>query len=391
MTSPNFSQYVDLTIYDIDAFQVYSDAIQYARDAIPEFQPRTGTLEDAILQAVAYNTALLSSQINRLPDGLMEGMARLAGLERREATFATGVAEFEVFDDNGVTIPVGTVIAYEEILDDIVTVYAFETTADLVIPALSTVGTVAIRATDAGVYPALLAGQQMELISPAPGVIDVSLFESISIGSNAETDIDFFNRAAQHFASLSTALVTKGQMLNYIKAKFPFIGAAAVFDLTNPSGSLAWDDPPVAGYSTIVLSDTTGAELSTSLASEVMDDIASKTIGGLIVGSVSPLPVNIICNVDIVISSGYDSTETRNAVEAYLASVLSTTGYNFSGVLIKNEIISGIANIPGVRYVKTIVLDHTSPSDAITDPSTGNISFVAKNAVPNGVIEVTNS
>lgn len=388
MASPNFSEYIDLTIYDVDAFQVYNDAIEYARDAVPEFQPRTGTLEEAIMQAISYNTALLSSQINRLPDGLMEGIARLAGLERREATFALGEAVFEVFDDNGVTIPQGTVIAYETVSDDIVTTYAFETTADLVIPALETTGTVSIQATEAGVYPALLGGQELELVSPAPGVVSVELSSAIFVGTNSETDTDYFNRAVQHFASLSTSLTTKTQLLNFVKSRYPFIGAVAVFDLTDPEGSMTWDGPQEPGNVTIVLSDVVGEGLIAEQSSLVLSEIVEKTVAGLNIGIVPPTPVNLVCNPTIVVTDGFSGSEVRNAVEAYLQSRLSATGYDFSGRIIRNELIAEISNIPGVRYVSELVLDTMSPADLLVDVVTGDLSFVFKHGVPNASIEV---
>lgn len=389
MTSPNFSQYIDLTIYDVDAFEAYNDAIVYARDAVPEFQPRTGTLEEAIMQAIAFHTAVLSSQINRLPNGLMEGMARLAGLERLEATFATGTALFEVFDNNGATIPVGTVIAYEEINDDIITTYTFETTADLVIPALSTTGSVAIRATDAGVYPALLAGQELELVSPAPGVIATELDAAIFVGTNTETDIDYFNRATQHFASLSTALVTKTQLLNYIRAAYPYVGALAVFDLTD-SSILAWSAPDAPGFVTIVLSNLSGTALTAGQVTEILEDVAAKTVAGLSIDAVSPDTINIECNVEIVVANGFVASEVRNAVDAYLENRLSPIGYNFSGQIIKNEILAAISNIAGVQYVKTLeFVDPALPSEVVVDLVTGNITFIYKNKAPIGVIDVT--
>lgn len=390
MTSPNFSQYVDLTVYDVDAFQAYNDAIVYARDSVPEFQPRTGTLEEAIMQAVSYNTALLSSQINRLPNGLMEGIARLSGLERLEATFATGNATFEVFDDNGMTIPVGTVIAYETVDDDIVTTYTFETTADLIIPELSTTGTVAIRATNAGVYPALLAGQALELVSPAPGVVAVELDSAIFIGTDSETDIDYFNRAARHFASLSSALVTKTQLLNYIRNTYAYVGGLAVFDLTD-SGNLSWVAADAPGYVTVVLSDLTGSALTTPQVTEIIDDVSSKTVAGLSIDAVAPSPANVLCDVEISVSSGFVAADVRSAVEDYLTNRFSVIGYDFSGVIIKNEIIAAISNITGVRYVKNLALDSGSPGLLDVDPITGDLSFVMKNGTPNGVIDVTSS
>jgi hypothetical protein len=390
MTSPDFSRYIDLTIYDVDAFQVYDDAIVYARDSVPEFQPRSGTLEEAIMQAISYNTALVSSQINRLPDGLMEGVARLAGLERLEATFATGQAVFEVFDDNGVTIPEGTVVAYETINDDIVISYAFETVGDLVIPEGFTTGTVSIQATDAGVYPALLGTQELELVSPAPGVVGVELATSISIGTNSETDVDFFNRAAQHFTSLSSALATKNHLINFITANYPSVGSVAVFDLTNHLGDLEWSGPPEPGYVTIILVDLAGNAFDPAQSLQLAENVSSKTVAGLVVGIAFQVPVDITVNVDIVVAEGYDSTETRNAVSSYLSSRLSPSGYDFSGKIIKNELISGVANITGVRYVRAISIVSEDPS-FLYDDGEGNLDFFKKNGVPNGIIEVTSS
>ena len=390
MTSPNFSNYIDLTIYDVDAFQVYDDAVAYARTAVPEFQPRTGTLEEAIMQAVSYNTALISSQINRLPDGLMDGIAKLSGLERLEATFAIGNATFEVFDDNGATIPVGTVIAYETVNDDIVTSFTFETTADLIIPEPLTTGTVAIRATNAGVYPALLTGQELELVSPSPGVVAVELQSAIFIGTDAETDIDYFNRAARHFASLSSALVTKTQLLNYIRNTYSYVGSLAVFDLTD-STDLLWSAADAPGYVTIVMSDLIGSALTGTQETGIVADITAKTVAGLSIDTVSPSPANVTCEVDISVSTGFADAEVRNAVEAYLTNRFSAVGYNYSGVIIKNEIISSISNIDGVGYVKTLDLTTTDPGDVTVDAITGDLSFVAKNGTPDGVIEVTSS
>ncbi|MBM4210606.1 MAG: hypothetical protein FJ187_08665, partial [Gammaproteobacteria bacterium] len=54
MPSPDFSQYVDLTDFDVQPGDLYLDALEYARTSIPEFDPRPGTLEDAIMQAGAY-------------------------------------------------------------------------------------------------------------------------------------------------------------------------------------------------------------------------------------------------------------------------------------------------------------------------------------------------
>ena len=64
----DFSQYVDLTIFDAQPGDIYLEAIELARTTLPEFNLRVGTPEDAIFQAMAYMSSLVISSINRIPD-----------------------------------------------------------------------------------------------------------------------------------------------------------------------------------------------------------------------------------------------------------------------------------------------------------------------------------
>jgi len=89
MPSPDFSQYIDLTTDDRTAEDLYDEAVEYARIALPEFTPRVGTIEDSILQACALLASSNVATLNRIPNGLMEGILRLMGFERFEDTFAT--------------------------------------------------------------------------------------------------------------------------------------------------------------------------------------------------------------------------------------------------------------------------------------------------------------
>jgi hypothetical protein len=138
-----------------------------------------------------------------------------------------------------------------------------ETTADLVIPETETTGTVAIKGLFAGKYPALLSGQALTLVSPAPSVVAITLDSTLLIGTDAETETEYFNRAAQHFGSLSSVLNTKTQMANYIKSSYPNVPYFGVFDLTQNTGSVPWSASAAPGYVTIVAGDTVGNALST--------------------------------------------------------------------------------------------------------------------------------
>lgn len=84
----DFSRYVDLTAYDADPTDIYLGALRLARLTLPEFQLRQGTVEDALFQACAYMQSLNVAAINRVPNRLMEGIARIIGITRVEGTRA---------------------------------------------------------------------------------------------------------------------------------------------------------------------------------------------------------------------------------------------------------------------------------------------------------------
>jgi hypothetical protein len=94
MPSPDFSQYIDLRVNDKQPDEIYNEAVDYARLALPEFSPRAGTVEDALLEATSLIAAVNLSNINRLPDGLMEGILKYVGIDRKEATFGNVVLNF---------------------------------------------------------------------------------------------------------------------------------------------------------------------------------------------------------------------------------------------------------------------------------------------------------
>lgn len=230
---PDFANYVDLTIHDETALDVYDDSVIYAQTSLPEFNPRVGTIENAILEATSYQTASLATLVNRLPDGLMEGLLNLMGFAKNDATKAVGVATFQVTLSTGVTITAGTVVSYN-VFDDagILTQYLFETTEDLIITSGNTSGTATFTAVGAEQFPDIPVPQTLTLVSTTPYILSVSLTSLSSTGSDEETDSEYFNRAVIYLASLSAALTTASQLSAYLQTNFPTVARTAVFDLT---------------------------------------------------------------------------------------------------------------------------------------------------------------
>jgi hypothetical protein len=238
MASPNFSQYIDLTINDLTTATVYDQAVEYAQIALPEFSPRVGTIENALLEAVSHSTASLINTINALPDGLMEGLLNLMGFTRIEATASTATVSIELSINTGATIASGTIFSYDVYdSNNVLTQYLYETTNDLTITSGNTTGSVTVTASDPSVYPDIPVPANLTVVSSTPYILSVTLTVLASVGTDTETDAEYFNRAVTYLGSLSSAITTASQLTNYIAVNYPTVSRYKVYDLTQAKES----------------------------------------------------------------------------------------------------------------------------------------------------------
>ena len=235
MPSPDFSNYIDLTINDQQPDTIYNNAIDYARIALPEFSPRAGTVEDAVLQATAFMAGLNLGAINRLPDGLMEGLMRLLGVLRQEATYGSIDVEFELSGD-GLTIPAETIVYYQTTDGDITVQYPFILESEVSASVDSSVVTATVVAQVAGILPSIPVGTVFNLAQASTVVLSATTTAAAVQGDRAETQTEYFNRATTILESLSACLSTSKQVENYILANYSEVHRCKVYDLVKPIG-----------------------------------------------------------------------------------------------------------------------------------------------------------
>lgn len=233
MASPNFSEYINLTVNNKQIVDIYDEAVEYAQIALPEFSPRVGTIENALLEAVSHSTGSLISMINSLPDGLMEGLLNLMGFTRIEATPSTATVLVELSINTGATISSGTVFSFD-VYDssNVLTQYLYETVNDLTITSGNTTGSVSVIATDPSVYPDIPVPSNLTVVSSTPYILAVTLTGLASVGTDTETDAEYFNRAVTFLGSLSSAITTASQLTNFIAINYPTVSRYKVYDLT---------------------------------------------------------------------------------------------------------------------------------------------------------------
>jgi uncharacterized phage protein gp47/JayE len=216
MASPDASSYIDLTVYDMQPIDIYDAAIEYARTAVPEWTPVTGSIEDAIVQSAAYMTGQLLGAINRLPSGNIEGLLRLFGIERNSGTAASATVEIQMIDDFGHTIPARTRCGFSETVGDSTTLYIFESTSDIIVNTGVTSASAVLESVTLAQYPAIAAGQNLQLLSAVSFIDSITLVDDLSIGTDAESTTEFLNRGINKFASLSEALTVPSQFTAYL-------------------------------------------------------------------------------------------------------------------------------------------------------------------------------
>lgn len=117
MPSPDVRRFVDLTLYDRESQSIYTDALNYARVALPEFQPREGSVEVVMLQAVAVEVAELVRSINRLPGGVVQVLLRLMDIQRSDGVLPTCTVQLSAPTNSEADIPSGVRMFYQSTLD----------------------------------------------------------------------------------------------------------------------------------------------------------------------------------------------------------------------------------------------------------------------------------
>jgi|688.fasta_scaffold62992_2 hypothetical protein len=239
----DFSEYVNLRIFDKEPGDIYLDSIELARLVLPEFNLRTGTPEDAIFQAAAYMSALNISAINRLPDRLMAGIMAIMGFQRQEAISAELDVTITLNTYDGGSIPIGTIFSFESLFEDELQEFAFTTTetielepTDLEVsvdyPSVSTT----IVALIGGVIPPVGDGVELNIISSGTNIQSciANTPSNFANGINADRDEDYLSKSTTYLRSLSSALTKASQVDAYLLSSYPsLITRVKTYDLTD--------------------------------------------------------------------------------------------------------------------------------------------------------------
>jgi hypothetical protein len=236
MASPDFSEYIDLTVNDLQPAELYAVALDYARTALPEFETRVGSVEDALLQAFSLMNSLYIAAANRIPNGTIEGVLRLLGLERREAGVSTVNATFTILTSGG-TVEQGTSVAYMTEEDGDTVQYAFFVAETVTATPGSYTVSVSLESIVLGPLPLIPVGTPLTITQPSSELLSCVTSSSPTSVTSAETDDEFLRRGVTYLDSLSNSLCTSTQIESYILSTYPSVTRCKVYDLAYGSST----------------------------------------------------------------------------------------------------------------------------------------------------------
>ncbi len=263
MASPDMSRYIDLTVNDLQPIEIYDASVEYAKTALPEWEPVPGSVEDALLQAASSMTGQLIGAINRLPSGVLEGLLRLYGIDRNAGTAATAIVEFTTLDNaTGYTIPIGTRVGYVDTVGDEPVLFVFETTETAVLAIGQTTANIPVVGVSFQQYPALQTDDPLQLLSAISFIEEVKIYQNYEPGSNPESDTAFLDRAVTILGSFSESLTLPAQVDRYALANYPSVYRAKTYSRVRA-------DRPIV--SLVRSSDVATATLSASCTVEAGD------------------------------------------------------------------------------------------------------------------------
>lgn len=361
MSSPDWSEYVDLTPFDTDAKAIFDKALLYAQTLMPEWIPQAGNIEVAVLEAMAVEAANVAAAANRVPGAVTETILKLFGVERSDGDKATASITVTL-NDSGHTLPAGTAFAYFP--PDGRRAVAYELDSDLVIAGFS--GSGAVTATEVGAdHNEPSAGDALQVLATLPYVSSVVFQTTPSGGAWAELDEEFFDRAATTLQSYTSAMSTISQIEAYVLTNHTNAFRAKAYDLsvsadrdTSAAGWVADAHPGnvmiAVGSENSNITDVSDIVLSVAQLQAIEDAVQDRVNASLTVEVVNAELVDVHIEVTVKKTTAAASATVQTAVSAALNEFLAPNNWDWESSVRTNDVISVVSQVSGVDYVVSV-------------------------------------
>jgi len=244
VASPDLSGYVDLTLDDRTAQDVFAGAITNALSRTPDWTPIEGDIGVTVMEAMALEVSELITAVNRVPGAVAEVVFDQYGIVRFLGTQPTVTVEFTASDALGHDLLAGIRVVLQITGDDPV---VFTTSAPFSIAPGATTGTVLATGdrltTDANGTP---DGTTLQIADSVSFLESAATSGVVSGGADPEADVDWLGRVVARLSRLSEVLAVPASFQS-AALENPLVLRATSMDNTSTL-------PPVRNFAGVISS-----------------------------------------------------------------------------------------------------------------------------------------
>jgi hypothetical protein len=368
-SSPDVSQYANLTLYDVDPSTLVSRFVLNAQALIPGWNSEEATDEMVTAQGLALVISELVYAVNRLPGAAAQTFLQLFGIVRNLGEPATATVTFNLAPSSiNFDIPLDTQLSLAVAGQ---TVF-FATTADTEVTAGTTTVTVPVSATTNTTLPnGIAVGTQLTPLGQLFFVNTIVLATSPSGGANPETNQQWLNRGITKLQGISPALVVPTQFtaaaLNDLTD-----GVFRAFTVNNWNPTLSGGAGAISeGCVTVAVLAEGDVELTTGQQNDLQSILEAGAVAGLSIFVVNPNVLTLPITCTVWQEPGFTVDQVKANIATQLAAPVSAGGaglttdqWPWSSVVRLNALITAITQTPGVAFVATM----TSPNADVSVP-----------------------
>jgi hypothetical protein len=360
-TTPDLTDYVDLSLYDVDAATLTTRAVAAAAAKFPGWVPREGNTEVVLIEALALQVVELAYAINRVPAAVVQALLGLFDVERDDGAPPTATATVTAIDATGYTIEAGT--TFRLLLDDgTALLFTVDTNTD--IPAASTEVDVAITGTDnTDIANGVPAGTPLDPITGGYFINTVELATPVADGTLPEDDLAWLNRGTARLARLSSTLVLPEHFTAAALEEADVTRATTIDLYDATAGSGAPGDHP-GHISTYVYG--AGALLSGGRRAEIEATMEAQAAAMLDVHVADPTINTVTVAATVHRLAGFTDADVKASVVTALDTYLDPDAWEWGATVYLNELIALLDGVDGVDRVTAVTIEGVAANFVLT-------------------------
>jgi uncharacterized phage protein gp47/JayE len=340
---PDLSTYIDLSLDDRSAIDLFAAARLGAATKLPGYEWVESSLPAIVLEAMAQIGAEIIFAVNRLPDALVTEMGARVGVIYDAGEYAQMSVTFSLVGPTGGTIPAGTLVEATTTAGALV----YELAGPLVIPIGQSIGSGLVRAlARTSVGNGIPASTPLRLVTPTPIVTSVVTATVSASGRDPETPAAYNARVATVLSRLTSTLVLPDHFAAYALGTAG-VGRAYPISLYDGVGGPPYTQP---GHITVVACDANGVALAPATVTALELAMQSAATAALQVHVIGPTITAVDVTVAVKPSAGYLPAQVQADVIAALTDYLSPTRWPWSGTVRRTELIAAVNAVDGVDY-----------------------------------------